>query len=92
MVQHVTLDVRGLPPPELLERVVEAIERFAPGDTLRLLIDCIPHPLFRLLERNGYRHYEAQGTESLYDITIWAEPELAGSPVSGQAASVDYTV
>ena len=75
MTRHVTLDVRGLPPPEPIERVLEAIDGFEEGDTLRLVIDCMPHPLFRILERNGYRHRETPGTESLYEITIWAAPE-----------------
>ena len=75
MTRDVTLDVRGLPPPGPIERVLEAIDGFEEGDTLRLVIDCMPHPLFRILERNGYRHREAPGTESLYEITIWAAPE-----------------
>lgn len=75
MAREVTLDVRGMEPPEPLERVLETIDGFEPGDRLRLIIDCMPHPLFRVLERNGYRHREEPGTESLYEITIWRNGE-----------------
>ena len=71
MAREVTLDVRGMEPPEPLQRVLEAIDGFVQGDRLRLIIDCMPHPLFRVLERNGYCHREEPGTESLYEVTIW---------------------
>ncbi len=77
MARHVTLDVRGMQPPEPIERVLVTIGDFVEGDTLRLVIDCYPPPLFRILERNGYGHREEPGTESLYEITIWAKPDRA---------------
>ena len=66
----VDLDVRGLEPPEPLERVLSALDGLAAGDELRLKIDCRPMPLYRILERNGYTHDERPGTDSLYEITI----------------------
>jgi uncharacterized protein (DUF2249 family) len=77
MARHLKLDVRGMQPPEPIERVLETIDDFVEGDTLRLVIDCYPQPLFRILERNGYGHREEPGTESLYEITIWAKPDRA---------------
>jgi uncharacterized protein (DUF2249 family) len=74
MPRHLTLDVRGMQPPEPIERVLETIGDFGDGDTLRLVIDCYPRPLFRILERNGYGYREEPGSESLYEITIWAKP------------------
>jgi uncharacterized protein (DUF2249 family) len=74
MARHLTLDVRGMQPPEPIERVLETVSDFEEGDTLRLVIDCMPTPLFRILERAGYGHHEEPGTESLYEITIWAIP------------------
>ena len=65
------LDVRGMEPPEPLERVLETVGRFAPGDRLKLIIDCRPLPLFKILERNGFAFREAPGAESLYEISIW---------------------
>ena len=74
MSREIPLDVRGMEAPEPLERVLETIDDFAPGDKLRLIIDCRPVPLFRILERNGYACREAPGTDSNYEITIWRKP------------------
>jgi uncharacterized protein (DUF2249 family) len=71
MSREIMLDVRGMEPPEPLERVLETIDDFGPGDRLRLVIDCRPMPLFRILDRNGYAHREAPGANSNYEITIW---------------------
>jgi len=71
MGRELVLDVRGMEPPEPLERVLETVDRFVPGDRLKLIIDCRPVPLFRMLERNGFAYREEPGAESLYEITIW---------------------
>jgi uncharacterized protein (DUF2249 family) len=73
MGREVTLDVRGMEPPEPLERVLETIDDFGGEDRLRLIIDCRPVPLFRILERNGYAYCEAPGVDSNFEITIWRE-------------------
>ena len=71
MGREIVLDVRGMEPPEPLERVLEAVDGFAAGDRLKLIIDCHPVPLFRVLERNGFAFREEPGVASLYEITIW---------------------
>jgi uncharacterized protein (DUF2249 family) len=78
MPRDLTLDVRGMDPPEPIERVLETIADFKVGDKLKLVIDCMPHPLFRILERGGYDHHVEPGTESLYLITIWALSDQGG--------------
>ena len=70
MPRQLVLDVRGMEPPEPLERVLEAIADFAPGDTLTLVIDCTPTPLFRVLDRSGYAYRVAPGRDSLHEIAI----------------------
>ena len=50
----VTLDVRGLPPPEPMERCLDQLAVLDSGQSLHLLIDREPHPLFAILERQGY--------------------------------------
>ena len=70
--RHVVLDVRGMQPPEPIERVLEIVGDFRPGDTLKLVIDCEPKPLFRILQANDYAWRMAPGETSLYEITIWA--------------------
>ena len=70
--RHLVLDVRGMEPPEPLERVIETIADFAPGDTLKLVIDCEPKPLFRILRANDYQWRVEPGAGSHFEITIWA--------------------
>lgn len=66
------LDVRGLPPPEPLERVLDALGALQPGDHLRLLIDIEPRPLYAMLDRNDLAHRTERGPVSGYEVTIWA--------------------
>jgi uncharacterized protein (DUF2249 family) len=65
------LDVRGLPAPEPLERVLSALSMLAPGDRLRLLIDVEPRPLYSMLDRNDLGHRTEPGAVSGYEVTIW---------------------
>jgi uncharacterized protein (DUF2249 family) len=51
---NVFLDVRGLQPPEPFERAMESLADLGAGDTLTLVLDRVPHPLFRILERDGH--------------------------------------
>jgi TusA-related sulfurtransferase len=71
MARDLTLDVRGMEPPEPLALVLETMDDFVPGDRLKLIIDCEPLPLYRILERNGYAHETVPGTVSQREITIW---------------------
>lgn len=72
--REITLDVRGMEPPEPLEKVLQTIDGFGAGDRLTLVIDCRPQPLFRILERSGFAYREEAGTSSRYEITIWRRP------------------
>lgn len=74
MSLQLSLDVRGMEPPEPLVRVFEVIDGFVPGDELRLIIDCHPMPLFRLLEKDGFAWRQDPGSDSVYEITIWRKP------------------
>ena len=73
MGREIVLDVRGMEPPEPLERVLETIDDFHQGDVLTLVIDCRPQPLYRILERNGFAFREKPGVESLYEVSIWRD-------------------
>lgn len=68
------LDVRGLAPPEPLERVLDALDLLGPADQLRMLIEREPHPLYRILANNGYYHSTTALPDSLYQVTIWRGP------------------
>lgn len=71
----IELDVRGLQPPEPLERVLATLDELGDGDRLLLKIDCRPVPLFRILDRNGYVHEERPGSDSLLEIAISRRPK-----------------
>ncbi len=71
MARHVTLDIRGLEPPEPLERVLATIADFRAGDTLKLLTDYEPYPLYRILERDGFAHRMEPGADAACEVTIW---------------------
>jgi uncharacterized protein (DUF2249 family) len=68
----IVLDVRGLLPPEPLERVLDALDALVPGQRLRMLIDREPLPLYRILRANGHRHEARACAGGEFDITIWA--------------------
>jgi uncharacterized protein (DUF2249 family) len=65
------LDVRGLEPPEPLERVLEALDLLGADDQLSMLIEREPHPLYRILANNGYHHRTTALPDFLYEVRIW---------------------
>jgi uncharacterized protein (DUF2249 family) len=71
MARELTLDVRGMEPPQPLELVLETIGDFKAGDRLTLIIDCHPTPLFKILDRNGYGYRTEPGKDAIHEITIW---------------------
>lgn len=75
MTQHtvppeVFLDLRGMFPPEPMERVLDALAGLLADQQIRLLIEREPHPLFRILERNNYLYTTTQPEPGLYQIVI----------------------
>lgn len=66
------LDVADLPPPEPLERTLDALGSLPPGDRLLLHLSRQPFPLYDLLRRMGYR-WEVSGQDGDWQICI--EPE-----------------
>lgn len=71
MARHFTLDIRDLEPPEPLERVLATIADFRQGDTLKILADFEPMPLYRILDRDGFRHRMESGAHAACEITVW---------------------
>lgn len=70
-MQEIELNVCALEAPEPMERVLDALCQLDPADRLAVLIEREPHPLYRILERNGFRHRIAQRQDGLYDLLIW---------------------
>jgi len=73
------LDVSGLPPPEPLEQILDALEGLAPGDRLLVRLGRQPYPLYDLLRRMGYR-WEATRDDGGWRILIEPEPEPEPEP------------
>ncbi len=67
---EVFLDLRGLYPPEPMERVLDALAGLLAGQQIRMLIERQPHPLYRILETNNYRYSSTEPEPGLYQIVI----------------------
>ena len=74
MQQPVILDVRGLEPPEPMERVLGALEVLEPDRRLLMIIGRQPRPLYRILRNNGYEYLETLRPEGIFEILIWKGP------------------
>jgi uncharacterized protein (DUF2249 family) len=70
---RVVLDVRGTEPPWPMVRVLEALERLAPGDRLEVLHDRRPLFLYPQLDERGLRHATDEPEPGLVRIAIWRE-------------------
>lgn len=67
-----TLDVRGMSPPEPLEHCLEALADLTAGQRLHMLIDREPFPLYNILDRDGFQH-SCAFQETHFLVTIWFE-------------------
>ena len=67
----IMLDVRGLEPPEPMERVLGALDMLKSGEQLLMIIDRQPRPLYRVLNNNGYAYRETSRPEGIFEILIW---------------------
>jgi len=65
------LDLRGLEPPEPLERTLEALDTLAPGSRLRILVPHEPFPLYAILDRHGYRWQSEALPDGGFAVLIW---------------------
>jgi len=63
------LDVSDLPPPEPLERTLDALAMLPPGDRLVLHHRRQPYPLYDLLRSMGYR-WDVSGADGDWHILI----------------------
>lgn len=70
MGREILVDARGLEPPEPFEKVMEAICDMQPGDTVLMLLEREPVPLYRVLDRNGYAHQTTCRDDGVFEIRI----------------------
>jgi len=68
------VDVRGLPPPEPMVRVLERLDRLAPGATLTVLHERRPMFLYPQLDDQGFIHATDEPEPGLVRIVIRRPP------------------
>ncbi len=66
------IDARGFEPPQPFEMVMEAIIDLLSGESITVLLDRMPMPLFRVLDRDGYKHTESIRPDAVVEIRITA--------------------
>lgn len=74
----VVLDVRGLEPPEPMVRVLNAVDRLAPGQRLEVRHGRRPTLLYPQLEDRGFVHETDEPESGLVRIVIRHGNETAG--------------
>jgi uncharacterized protein (DUF2249 family) len=67
--RFVTLDLRGLQPPEPMVRIFDALEH-APASPLRAILPHEPVPLYELLRDRGFSCTGAQRADGGFEILI----------------------
>jgi uncharacterized protein (DUF2249 family) len=68
----VALDVRGLEPPEPMERTLAALDELPEGRELLQINDRVPAFLLPLLDERGYRYRVARDDRGTL-VTIWRD-------------------
>ncbi|MGB1109724.1 MAG: DUF2249 domain-containing protein [Gammaproteobacteria bacterium] len=69
------LDTSDLPPPEPMERVLDALDGLGTGGWLRMVHRQQPFPLYRMLQDMGYRHRVRVAMPPGFEIAIWHEDD-----------------
>jgi len=70
MAEPRLIDGRDMVPPEPLELTLAALDTLAPGEELRVLLYCQPHPLYSILDKNGYRYSTELRADGSNEILI----------------------
>ena len=65
------IDARGLEPPEPFVLTMEALETLEPQQKLLLILPREPHPLYRVLQNNGFSHQTERQADGRFEILIW---------------------
>lgn len=77
---EILVDARGLAAPEPLERVMDALDKLGPGQTIRLLLHREPFPLYDLLAERGYAHATHEDAGGNYVILIRSSHDPTAPP------------
>lgn len=69
-VPNVTIDARRMEPPEPFVATMDALEVLPKGQTLLLILDREPHPLYKVLTKQGFSYEAEFSPEGRFDIYI----------------------
>ena len=72
----VTLDNRGLEPPEPLVRTLEALAQLSRGQQLLAQMDREPLLLYPQLANRGFSHETTAQPDGSYQVRIWSDVEV----------------
>jgi len=64
------VDARYMEPPEPFVATMEMLDTLQPGEEMILLLYREPHPLYRVLERNGHRYSSELLADGTFEIRI----------------------
>lgn len=67
------IDARGWEPPEPFVATMDTLAVMAPSERLLLILQREPHPLYRALLKQGYRHETQFTADGAFEILIWRE-------------------
>ena len=70
MSEEWIVDGRGLLPPEPMELTLTALDTLPEGEELLLLLYVEPHPLYAILDRNGYAYRSQRRDDGTVEIRI----------------------
>ncbi len=73
MSTDLVVDARWLPPPEPMERVLQALEMRGRGQRVHLLIHREPYPLYELLNARGMEWRSRTLADGCYEVLIGGE-------------------
>lgn len=64
------VDARFLEPPEPFAQAMEMLDTLQPGEQMLLLLFREPHPLYRVLTRNGHAYVTRLQADGTFEILI----------------------
>lgn len=64
------LDARYLEPPEPFVKTMDMLATLPPGQSMLLLLFREPHPLYRVLQQDGYRYRSQLQDDGTFEILI----------------------
>lgn len=70
MAKEIVLDVHDLQPPEPMEKALDALDKLAAGEYLKMVHRMQPFPLFNILTENNFKYLVKPGDKG-FDIFIW---------------------